>query len=119
MKIFEQIMARRGQIPHEKISPADLTLRHISVYCTVPGSSFMIELRGHIEVKGKGKMVTFWLVEKKQTHPPSSADVVASIIGKYSRVCHWLRCTRFPEYMDPIFGAIIQLPLYGTVEKYP
>ena len=41
----------------------------------------MIELRGHIEVKGKGKMVTFWLVEKKQTHS-SSADVVASIMGK-------------------------------------
>merc|ERR1712228_510866 len=49
---------------------------------TMTGSSFMIELRGHIEVKGKGKMVTFWLVEKKQTPPPSSADVVASIMDK-------------------------------------
>ena len=30
MKIFEEIMAKRGQIPHEKISSADLTLRLMS-----------------------------------------------------------------------------------------
>ena len=32
MKIFEEIMAKRGQISHEKISPADLTLRLILIF---------------------------------------------------------------------------------------
>ena len=43
-------------------------------------STFLVEKRGELEIKGKGKMVTYWLCGEKDTKEDTDADENANNI---------------------------------------